>query len=103
MKKLAAYNLNVPLLSAEEAVALIEDGAEVSICGAGGGITEPTALIGALAARYRETSTPRDLSLLVSSGPGDRADRGVSPLAQSGLVRRAIQGYWQRLFPEWDG
>lgn len=87
-------NLKVKQLSADEAVKLIKDKDTVVICGAGGGIVEPTSLIEALSKRYKESSEPKDLTLVVSSGPGDRDNRGISPLAQSGLVRRAIQGHW---------
>ncbi|MCE5262427.1 MAG: acetate CoA-transferase YdiF [Deltaproteobacteria bacterium] len=84
----------VSVLSAEEAVRLIPSGVSLAICGMGGGIVEPTALIEALARRFRETREPHDLTFFVPSGLGDRADRGVSPLALPGLCRRAISGCW---------
>jgi acetate CoA-transferase len=84
----------VPVLTADEAARLIPSGATVAICGAGGGIVEPTAVIDALSRRFRETQTPRDLTLYHPAGLGDRADRGMSPLALSGLSRRIIGGHW---------
>jgi acetate CoA-transferase len=81
-------------LTADEAVERIPSGATVAFLGAGGGITEPTALIEALAKRYRNTHEPRDLTFYHPTGLGDRADRGMSPLAQAGLCRRAIGGHW---------
>jgi acetate CoA-transferase len=81
-------------LTPEQAVALIPDGATVAISGAGGGIVEPTALITALAQRYRTSAQPRALTYLHTTGLGDRADRGMSPLAQPGLCARAIGGHW---------
>ena len=84
----------VPVISAEEAAKMIQDQDMVAFCGAGGGITEATALIDALAERYRDTGEPKDLSFWHSTGLGDRADRGMSPLAQKGLVKRAIGGHW---------
>ena len=34
------------------------------------------------------------MTLWHSSGLGDRGDRGMSPLAQKGMVKRAIGGHW---------
>ena len=86
----------IPILTPEEAVALIPDGATVAFSGAGGGITEATALIDALAERYRATETPKGLTLLHATGLGDRADRGMSPLAQKGLSWRIVGGHWDQ-------
>ncbi len=84
----------VPVLTAAEAVRLVKDGDVVAMCGAGGGINEATELIYALADRYRDTQTPRDLVFWHSTGLGDRGDKGMSPLAQKGLVKRDIGGHW---------
>lgn len=84
----------VTQLSATQAVSYIPDGATVGIIGAGGGICEPTELISALAERYHNTATPLNLTYYHATGLGDRADRGMSPLAQPGMVRRVIGGHW---------
>lgn len=84
----------VPILTAAEAVNLVKDQDVVAFCGAGGGITEATELIQALALRYRETKTPRDLTFWHSTGLGDRAELGMSPLAMEGLVKRDIGGHF---------
>ena len=84
----------VPVMSAQDAVAFIPDNASVSILGAGGGIVEPTTLIDALANRYKETSSPKNLTLIHTTGLGDKADRGMSPLAQEGLVKKMYGGHW---------
>lgn len=81
-------------LSADEAIELVQTGATVAICGAGGGVVEPTALIQALAGRFENTQQPRDLTFFHSTGMGDRGDRGMSVLAKRGLVRRAVGGHW---------
>jgi acetate CoA-transferase len=81
-------------MSANEAVGRIASGATVAILGAGGGIAEPTALINALAERFRNSNSPKDLTLYHPTGLGDRAERGLSPLAQKGLCRRVIGGHW---------
>lgn len=94
MKKPLRNGNLVPRLSAAEAASLISSGASVAFCGAGGGILEATKVIEAIASRFRETEEPRNLTLIHSTGLGDRADRGMSPLAQNGLVRRIIGGHW---------
>ncbi len=85
---------DVAVMGADAAMALVRDGATLAICGAGGGITEPTALIEALSERYRNTGSPSQLTLLHSSGLGDRADRGMSPLALPGMAKLIIGGHW---------
>lgn len=84
----------VPVMTATEAVKLVKDADVVAMCGCGGGINEATELICALAERYRQTQTPRDLTFYQSTGLGDRGDKGMSPLAQKGLVKRDIGGHW---------
>jgi acetate CoA-transferase len=87
-------NGRVPVLSAEDAVSYIPDGAAVCVLGAGGGILEATSLINALADRYKTTQTPKDLFLISPTGLGDRAERGISPLGQEGLIKTALCGHW---------
>ncbi|KQO08460.1 acyl CoA:acetate/3-ketoacid CoA transferase [Paenibacillus sp. Leaf72] len=84
----------VPVLTAEEAVRLIPDGATVAFSGAGGGIVEATAVIEALADRYHKEQQPSGLTYLHTTGLGDRADRGMSPIAIAGLCAKAIGGHW---------
>ncbi|MGA6687000.1 CoA-transferase, partial [Escherichia coli] len=55
---------------------------------------EATTLITALADKYKQTQTPRNLSIISPTGLGDRADRGISPLAQEGLLKWALCGHW---------
>lgn len=86
LNKPSRINGRVPVLSAQEAVNYIPDEATLCILGAGGGILEATTLITALADKYKTTQSPRDLSIISPTGLGDRADRGISPLAQEGLV-----------------
>lgn len=82
------------IMDADSAVRLIQSGSTVAFCGAGGGMTEPTAIINALVKRFNEDSLPRELTLLHTSGLGDRNDMGMSPLALDGLSRRIIGGHW---------
>jgi len=84
----------VPVLSAADAVNYIPDEATLCVLGAGGGILEATTLINALAEKYKNSQSPRNLALISPTGLGDRADRGISPLAQEGLVKWALCGHW---------
>lgn len=93
-RKKKRNQFRVPILSPQEAVEKIQDGDTVAFCGAGGGITEATEVIEALAKRYRDTGTPKDLTFFHSTGLGDRKEKGMSPLAQPGLVKAAIGGHW---------
>ena len=81
------------LLSAAEAVTLIQDGQTIAIQGAGGGVAEPTALLRALGERFRQEARPRALTLYHATGLGDRKEIGTDYLAQSGLVRRDVAGH----------
>ncbi|MFT9497342.1 acyl CoA:acetate/3-ketoacid CoA transferase [Anaerosolibacter sp.] len=92
-KPLRKGNL-VSVLTADEAVKFIPSGATVGFTGAGGGILEATEVIKALANRYKESNQPQDLTLWHTTGLGDRNDRGLSPLAQQGLVKRIFGGHW---------
>ncbi len=94
MSRIKRNGNRVPILSAKEAVSYIQDEDVVAITGAGGGILDPYALIHALHDRYEETSSPKNLTLWHSTGLGDRAQKGMSPLALDGLVKRVIGGHW---------
>lgn len=94
MNKNRRHGGSVPVLSAMDAVAMIEDGSVVAVVGAGGGITEPTKLIDGLAERFKKTGEPKNLTFWHATGLGDRGDRGMSPFAQQGLVKRVIGGHW---------
>lgn len=84
----------VPLLSPSAAASLVPSAGTVCFCGAGGGIMEPTAVIEALAKHFDECGEPRNLTIVTTTGLGDRAERGISPLAKEGLCKRAILGHW---------
>ncbi|WP_254119835.1 acyl CoA:acetate/3-ketoacid CoA transferase [Bacillus sp. FJAT-29790] len=94
--KTAKRKNTVEILTPEDAVKLIPSEATVAFLGAGGGISEPTTVIEALAKRFKQTQEPRDLTLYYSTGLGDRAERGLSPLAQPGMCKRAIGGHWDQ-------
>jgi propionate CoA-transferase len=82
------------VVSAEEAVARIADGATVALTGSGGGVLEPDVVLSALESRFLAEGHPRGLTVLHAFGLGDRDRRGTNRLAHEGLVSRVIGGHW---------
>ncbi len=78
------------LLSAEEAVRRVPDGATMIVGGSGAGHAVPQAFIDTLARVFTEQGHPRDLTTVRVVGIGDFADRGFSQLALPGLMKRTI-------------
>jgi len=75
---------------------MIRYGDTVAISGFVGAGT-PEELLIALGARFEETQSPGNLTLLFAAAPGDGRGQGVDRLAQEGLVGRAIGGHWALL------
>ena len=82
------------IMSAEEAAALVPDGAAIGVTGGGGGLVEPDTLLAAIEKRFLETGSPSDVTLVHSLGLGDRDKRGVNRFAHEGMVKRVIGGHW---------
>ncbi|KAA6185190.1 acyl CoA:acetate/3-ketoacid CoA transferase [Thiohalocapsa marina] len=81
------------IVSAADAVRLIRDGDTV-VSGGFVGIGFAEHVAAALARRFTDTATPRDLTLVYAAGQGDGRERGLNQLAQQGLLRRIIGGHW---------
>ena len=81
-------------ISAEQAAAMVSDGATLGTIGGGGGLVEADALLAAIEARFLDTGHPQGLRVVHSLGIGDRDRRGLNRLAYEGLVSRVIGGHW---------
>ncbi len=81
------------IVSAEAAVAIVQDGDVLATTGYGGhGV--PEHLLVSLEKRFIETGTPKNLTLVHSTGQGDAKDKGLNHLAHEGLIKRIIGGYY---------
>jgi len=81
-------------MSADAAVALIEDGDTVALIGGGGGLVEASSLHEAVERRFLASGHPRDLTVVHALGIGDRKNRGMNRFAHEGMVKRVIGGHW---------
>jgi propionate CoA-transferase len=81
------------IVSVADAVALIRDGDVLASTGYGGNGT-PDQLFVALEARFLETGSPRDLTLVFAGGQGDGKEKGLNHLGHEGLLKRVIGGHY---------
>ena len=83
-----------PIITAEEAVQMVQSGDTLVIGGSGAGHAIPEKLIEALGRRFRSTLQPRDLTVVHISGMGDQGELGLGHLADPRLIKRDIGGHW---------
>ncbi len=82
------------ITDADEAAALVPDGATIATTGSGGGLLEADAIFAALSRRYADTGHPHGLTLIHALGIGDGRGGGLGHFAAPGMVRRIIGGHW---------
>ena len=81
------------IISADDAIALIQDGDVLAVAGYGtNGV--PEKLLVALEQRFLETGKPRELTLYFAGGIGDAKERGLNRLGHEGLLRRVVGGHY---------
>ncbi|MBF0289222.1 MAG: acyl CoA:acetate/3-ketoacid CoA transferase [SAR324 cluster bacterium] len=83
------------IVSADEAVALVQDGN--TVCSNGfvqSGV--PETLLAALERRFLETGSPKNLTLIAAAGQAD-GKQGTNRLGHEGLLRRVVAGNWGRM------
>jgi len=89
------------IVSAKEAVQLIQDGDAIAT-GGFVGIGFPENIAVALENRFTESSAadpdgigrPEGLTLIYAAGQGDGKERGLNHFGHEGLIRRVIGGHW---------
>ncbi len=83
------------IVSADEAVALVQDGNTLCCNGfVQSGV--PEALLEALERRFLDTGSPRNLTLIAAGGQSD-GKGGTNRLGHEGLLRRVVSGNWGRM------
>ena len=82
------------ILTPQDAVALIGDGDTVAIHGSGGGICEPSLLLRNLGERFQNTGSPKGITVVHSTGIGNKEGTGIDLIAFPGLVKREIAGHF---------
>jgi len=88
--------MNSKIVTADEAVALIQDG-NTLCCNGFVQSGYPDALLAALERRFLETGSPKNLTLIAAAGQSDGKERGTNRLGHEGLLRRVVSGNWGRM------
>lgn len=84
------------IITADEAIALIQDGDTLASTGfVQTGFAE--ALLSALERRFLATGSPRNLTLYAAAGQGDGKSLGLNHLGHEGLLHRVVAGHWGRM------
>ncbi|SHJ39804.1 propionate CoA-transferase [Dethiosulfatibacter aminovorans DSM 17477] len=81
------------IITAAEAAGLVKDKQTLVATGFVG-CGSPEALYCALEDRFKETSSPKDLTLFYAAGIGDGDSRSINHFAHEGLLKRVIGGHY---------
>ena len=82
------------IINADQAALLVENNQTLCIGGGGAGHAVPDKLLEALGARFKESSSPSNLTILHACGIGENDQRGLNHIAHKGLVNAVIGGFW---------
>ncbi|NIM71685.1 MAG: acyl CoA:acetate/3-ketoacid CoA transferase [Gammaproteobacteria bacterium] len=81
------------VISAPDAIAIVQDEDVLATSGYGGHGT-PDELLVALEQRFLESGSPRNLTLVFAGGQGDGKTKGLNHLGHEGLLKRVIGGHY---------
>lgn len=90
---LEANMRKTPIISAKEAAAMVKDNMTLSSSGFVASCM-PETLNKALEARFLETGSPKNLTLLYAAAQGNRDGSGADHLAHEGLLKRVVGGHY---------
>ena len=85
--------MNNKVISVLDAINIIQDNATIASSGfrwSG----SPELILSELGKKYRQNKKPKDLTLIFASAQGDSVSNGLENLAQKGLLKRVIGGFW---------
>lgn len=82
------------IISAQQAVDLIQDGMTVGVSGFGA-FASPDSILEAMAQKFREKNTPRDLTIVSGVAPGDFKEDGcgLSKIKDDGIIDTLIASH----------
>ena len=81
------------VISAQDAIAIVQDADVLATSGYGGHGTADQLLV-ALEKRFLDAGSPRDLTLVFAGGQGDGKHKGLNHLGHAGLLKRVIGGHY---------
>ena len=85
--------MNKKIITASDAIDIIKDNSVIASSGfrwSG----SPELILSELGKKYRQNKKPSDLTLIFASAQGDSLNNGLENLAQKGLFKRVIGGFW---------
>jgi propionate CoA-transferase len=86
------------VISAQDAIAIVQDDDVLATSGYGGNGTADQLMV-ALEKRFLESGSPESLTLVFAGGQGDGKEKGLNHLGHEGLIKRVIGGHYG-LIPE---
>jgi propionate CoA-transferase len=81
------------VISAQDAIAIVQDEDVLATSGYGGNGTADQLMV-ALEKRFLETGSPENLILIFAGGQGDGKEKGLNHLGHEGLLKRVIGGHY---------